>query len=534
MKHTLSTIAILLFTFVNVATINAQTIIPANNCGKVIANEENVTHVSSSYCAEYGAGGSATNMFGVAWSIGLDGVKFAIGDEHGVLPETPAISVPAGYSSVTNPCIMVGTEGGPGTFLWVAVTYLARSATGTADLFMDIYPATNTFAGGLSYTSSFGAPEVGIQLTSSGTVSEIAQPRGDVINQLDNGRVLSNWFTLTWVENGTVHVMADNFRDVYSHQTSNMAMARYCTITGSADLGYPDVAGIQRTQGSSFDRIALITYMDFSYNIYYQEWNISSSELSAANIVVPDGKEPRIDAIDLYTLNGTSSTAPRYNITYRDGNSAIYQYNDKAATPTLLITQLAFPNYFVTAPSTVCGPGNSYTTIYRVMNGDDIYAQQTSGMTGLPVSADYHTVNCNDYKTNVDPSASQLDNVPAMPATVFVCGYDNVSKTIWYNTAGDPLTFSTDGTESVKNTINTSHAEWQVTPNPAYDALNLASDASTTGTYTITDVMGRSVGNGKVSGSANTIDIGKLQAGMYYIKVSQGQWPVQALSFQKL
>lgn len=530
MKQTLSTVTIILLVCLGALTTNAQTIIPANDCGKIIATEENVTHISSSYCAEYGAGGSATNMFGVAWSIGTDGVKFAIGDEHGVLPETPTISVPAGYSSVTNPCIMVGTEGGPGTFLWVAVTYLARSATGAADLFMDIYPATNSFAGGLSYTSSFGAPEVGIQLTSSGMVSEVAQPRGDVINQLDNGRVLSNWFTLTWVENGTVHVMADNFRDVYSHQTSNMAMARYCTITGSADLGYPDVAGIQRNLGGNKDRIALITYMDFSYNIYYQEWNISSTELGAANIVVPDGKEPRIDAIDLYTLNGASATAPHYNITYRDGNSAIYQYNDKAATPTMLITQLAFPNYFVTDPSTVCGPGNSYTTIYRVMNGDDIYAQQTSGLTGLPVSADFHLVNCNEDNHNTNFSASQLDNVSTMPETIFTCGYDNLQKIIWYNTAGDPLNFGPDGTESV---ATAERKMWQLSPNPATDVLKLEGNVAN-GEYVITDVTGRIVNSSNITSGATTIDVHELDGGMYYLKITGNNTASQTLAFRKL
>lgn len=532
MKQTLSTIAMLL-ALLQAGALKAQTIIPADKCGNAIATDEGVTHLSSSYCAEHGADGTTTNMFGVAWSTSTGAIKFAIGDEHRVLPAAPEITVPAGYSSISNPCMMIGSDGGNGSFLWVTVTYVAQSAAGTADLFMDIYPATNTYSGGLSYTSTFGEPVRNIPLTTSGNLSMIAQPRGDVINQIQaagSASVYSEWFTLTWLENGTVHVMADNFRDVYSYQTSHMGMARYCTVTGAADLGYPDVAGIQRNMGSNLDRIALITYMDFSYNIYYQEWNFSAGEIGAPTIVVTNGKEPRIDAIDLYTLNDLSASIPHYNISYRDGNSAIYQYNDKTAASTQLITDLAYPNYMVTNAATVYGPGNTYTTAYCVMNGNDIYAQQMSGTTGMLLSPDYHVVNCSSEQTNTDPSISQLDNVAGVPGTVFICGYDNTHNTIWYKTAGDPLNFSTDGTESVGAVKNVAPGTWAISPNPASDMLNLEMDRRTVNdNFVITDVTGRMVSSGVIIGERAAIDVHHLDAGMYYLKVAG-----KALAFQKL
>ncbi len=535
MKQALSTIAMLL-ALLQAGAVKAQTVIPAAKCGNVIATDEGVTHLSSSYCAEHGADGTTTNMFGVAWSTSAGAVKFAIGDEHHVLPAAPEITVPAGYSSISNPYIMIGSDGGNGSFLWVAVTYVAQSAAGTADLFMDIYPATNTYGGGLSYTSTFGEPVRNIPLTTTGNVSVIAQPRGDVINQIQAAGatiVYSEWFTLTWLENGAVHVMADNFRDVYSYQTSHMSMARYCTITGPADLGYPDVAGIQRNMGSNnVDRIALITYMDFSYNIYYQEWNFSAGEIGAPTIVVTNGKEPRIDAIDLYTLNDISSSIPHYNISYRDGNSAIYQYNDKTATSAQLITDLAYPNYMVTNAATVYGPGNSYTTAYCVMNGNDIYAQQTSGTTGMLSSPDYHVVNCSSEQTNTDPSISQLDNIAGAPGTVFICGYDNTHNTIWYKTAGDPLNFSTDGTESVGTVENPASDTWQISPNPASEKVTLT--GKTGDRYTITDAIGRKVKEGAIQTTENSIDVSRLNAGVYHVQIIQGSMLLQTLKLQKI
>ncbi len=535
MKRPLTLSVLFLLAICYSLTVHSQSIIPASGCGNVIATSATANHLSSSYCAEYSTSGN-TAIYGVAWDDATGNVHFTTGDGSINLPTTD-IAAPAGYAFVSNPCIMIGTPGGYGAFLWVSVVYLATTPAGTSDLFMDVYPARNSFSGGLSYTTDIGAPTTGVQLTTTGNVSATAQPRGDIINEIRvpglPDKISSDWFTLTWLENGVVHAMADNFRDIYSQATTHMSTARYATVTALTELAYPDIAGIQRDNSGETDRMGLLTYMDFSYHIYYVEWNIGTGALSTPDIIASNGKEPRIDAADLYPMNSTTATIPRYNIAYRDANAAIYQFNDKTGVPNLLISQTTYPYYYVTAPMSVLGPGNSYTTVYRATNVNDIYAQQISNVTGTAMSPDYHTVNCDLSENIIDPSASQLDNVPTLPPSIFVCGYDNISKNIWYKTTGDPLDFRGFAL-GITPVAKEDQPNWQLSPNPAKGSILLSTDAYTAGAaYTILDATGRIAATGQLALTDNVVDISQLSAGVYMMRIWGEHTPGQVLKLIK-
>ena len=361
--------------------LQAQTLVAAASVGTPLDYPTGVSTLNNAYCAEYNSGIVSGHVFGAVWDDGLGGVSFNLGNDGSTILTTTAITIPSGYTAVARPDIIIGSNSFYGTVtdsLWVAIIYLASNSHGI-DLFMDVYTIHGTGSGaGFSYANS----TIGIPLTTSGNVDNIWWPHIDGITSVQPtgptaGDVYTTDFAISWTESGDIHLMSDNFQDVFDYYTNSSALltATYNSVSATpASLHQSDIAGIQRDNGTSIDLMGLLTYVDQYGKIYYQEWNISSNTLNTATLFDIGSRMPRIDAIDPYTLNSTPSIA-HYNIAYmrNDNLSHISAYNDVNLTPFDIISYgdviSSVPyNNDQAFPTTACGPdytNNTYTVAYE-------------------------------------------------------------------------------------------------------------------------------------------------------------------------
>lgn len=515
----------------------AQTVLPATGNGTILAYESNVSTLNSSYCAEYLGNTKNNSVYGVTWDDGLGHVKFVIGNNSG--PLTPvSITPPAGYVSVSKPDIAVGADKIATTsFLWVGVIYLATTATGVTNVFMDIYPVNGSNNGGLSYTSDMGLPTRYIPITSAGIISNGSAPRIDAVTRTPapGTAISTNWFAITWPDNGSVYMMYSKFRQIYNYalDPSVLATAKYASShMDMTTFTEPDIATIECTNGSSTDVTVLLSEVDQNNNLYLARWNLTTCTLGAPQLLATDCRSPRIDAIDASNLNNPSASMAHYTIAYRDINKNICIYSDASSTPQRIIDNTLFPYFQADNPAIAYGPGNTYTAVYRVNNGDDIFAQQLDALSETLTSPNFHTVNYPGAYTNTSPSVAQLGNVcDNINNDIFVCGFDFVHGTIWYKTSANPLNFR--GNNVGVNDLPVAR-QCNIYPNPATDVLTITiPERNGICDYMITDINGRAVKQGRLSSGDNILDIRNMSAGAYIVQTTGGNAPAQLMKFIK-
>ena len=331
----------------------------------------------------------------------------------------------------------------------------------------------------------------------------------------------------------------------------------------------PDVAAIGRGTPTDW---ALITYTDASNsNLYYVEWEMGSSpSLPATLDAMGPGSLvsiPRIDAIDDYNVNAIPSSDAVYKVAaqvynYSTGLYEVRTYDNLLyATPTywtssnvvsLPVSYSTPPYYDHYAPTvSMAGPAPFGGSIY---DGTQYMVPHfTHGGAGSDIlymePIDYTVSNAlgspqDDYwVSEYTPSSTSLVYVSASSSNcndVGDCGliawaYPDGSGGINIEYKITPYTyfFKHGNTISQGRSVNNA---WQVYPNPANDQLIIANtgEAGASSTYTITDMLGREQLCDDIQNGNKKIDVSRLEAGNYLIKISSqdGTSEVQRVHFK--
>ncbi len=268
--------------------------------------------------------------------------------------------------------------------------------------------------------------------------------------------------------------------------------------------------------------------------------------------------------------SGTSST-PSISATAStsSGNVSVTANNTcGASTPqTLAITVTTAPATpgTISGNSTVCS-GTSNTYSITAVNGADSYTWTlpsgwlgTSTANSITTSASSTSGNVTVVAENTCGSSSpQTFAVTVNTVDVFVAQFETTlsasatSATFKWINCSDNLPITGETSSSFTATTNGSYAVIvtqnsctdtsacfvistvgiaesaiengiSIYPNPSNDIITIkANDKSLGLSYTITDQMGRQILNGNLTSETTSVDISKLQTGVYFVKVGEG------------
>ena len=366
---------------------------------------------------------------------------------------------------------------------------------------------------------------------------------------------------VTWDDpSGTGHVSAA-FIDLFSLPTTLAVQ----TISNSGKS--PDVAAIIRNVGLSRDEIALVTYTNSTGTaLYYKEWDITALTLSTATTL--DAGEvgtsiavPRIDAIDDFNNNSALSGHANYKVAAQVDSSGYYlvrTYDNilnaglttfwdcsQIADLSVLGTYSA-PPYGHFAPAVSMG-GNYVSALnpndatdymvtdYIHTSGADIlmmepinysnstFLANTNGAYNYYWVSDTPAVTTSGYANAVSSPCNSPTSINSSVIAWAVAS--GTGSAIEYKISPYYYAFKhpeTNGTATVVQNEN-----WQVYPNPTtnFIAINYTGTAVANANYRIVDMLGRTVLAGSLISNNEQIDLRRIPAGNYILKLSGENLP---------
>ncbi len=374
----------------------------------------------------------------------------------------------------------------------------------------------------------------------------------DYSNYFLTGLPFCSQFVVTWDDlGGGGHKVYAALGDV---NLASVGSSKLITPM-SAPQGYmPDVAAI----GASLtnDPTALITYIDASNNELYlanydfSTGNLATSTLDAGTSNSTTITKPRIDAIDDYTNNGSSSIAVYKVAAEVDSNNAMsthvvrtydnLQYGWPSSSVidiTGVLPYMSYPTYVYNnyAPTVALGPQEySIAHFMEYASNSDIYFMEPPNIA-YPTSfmgGDYYWVNShyssgpptiyplsvNAYTDYASAVCSPANN-PGGGAQLYTWA-KRFSGTFYVDykySTGPGYAFRHSPT--AVGTIEKN--SWAVHPNPATDLLTIECGKMNNLTgYSVLDMTGRELMNGTLNCNKTDIDVSFLAAGTYVIKVT--------------
>ena len=344
---------------------------------------------------------------------------------------------------------------------------------------------------------------------------------------------------VTWDDGGSIYAA---YIDLQSSSTS--ISAQFICNSGSK----PDVAGIQRTVSGTQHNMALIAYLNGSQTLDYVEWDYTASSISSITTIgnvsgMSTISSPRIDAIDDYNYNSTSSGNSYYKVAALVYNAAtgyneIRTYDNLSGTSGWTSSGVIswgghhpppYNNYAPSIAMTSPQPGltNPYSGSNYVVShfntapaGDIVMMEPINYSTynslyGPPYK--YFGVNNTTYTSTGGVYANSVSTNCnyVCESTLFAWAYPNslAGYDILWCISLTPYGFRHGVSNNIPGEINKS---WQLYPNPSSNYLTLS--PSCAGNYEITDMIGLSRLNGDITGNLQQINISSLTPGNYILK----------------
>lgn len=370
----------------------------------------------------------------------------------------------------------------------------------------------------------------------------------DLISEFSNtgptGFPFCNIFAISWCNISTTTMYA-------ATATLNAPPATLAGTVIATNAVQCDVAGIQRTVGSGLHNLALLPYVDNSYNkLLYAEWDMTTGGITFVGTLDNGSTStsisaPRIDAIDDYVLN-SSPTVSKYKVAAQVASTTT-SVNEARTYDNLLgytgtsffaVSNVVSPG----APYPAAGPFNSYgpTVAYGSFNSNfySIAHFTMNPLTGLydlflePINVSNPTQVANPpnqyYKVNFIPPFNQTGGFASSVSTpvnkwdddvLVAWATYNTTSTIYWKTTQVPSGSYSFRSTGVANTQATK--VWQIYPNPAIGYLDVnnsdVNEAATT--YNVIDMAGRCVLHGDMQQGVQRINTTQLAAGNYTLQL---------------
>ncbi len=405
--------------------------------------------------------------------------------------------------------------GNPGNDYVLAVIY------GASVTWMRTYRITGTGSGTLN-----AIPTSFQQISTSGSATS-RFPHIDLYPDLSNP--INGWpslhrFVITWSED------FGSGMDVYTRGGDLMTplgLTPLVAITAGGSGMMSDIAAMY-DNGTNI-AYAYIPYFNTSTNAL----DIATLDIGASTFTTASGIDnplqsmPRVDAVQ---LNYAGSGVERYQVAYPKYNGSTFRirsYNDLTLI-TDLTTAAGLGSIDNIQPAVGVGPGpiygtpdygnDNYTVAWRVPNMSHYIAQSIDVTTGS-----VNTSFPNYYVTN---QGAMTVSGPIYFSPVAVSTSTNVGARlltawagngrVWYKYNSNTTGYKTTGVTDIP-----ANEQYALYPNPATTELHI--DGAKKGSYTISDMTGRTLMQGALGSSDNTIDIHALASGFYVAAITEGE-----------
>ncbi len=453
----------------------------------------------------------------------------------------------------STPDVIIGNKIGSVVDFIMAVVFIDNSGNVDIDYFDINFPGAMPGAFTVTYNSSqtlYTAPPSIICYTVH--VDVVAQSSALTSISLP----LCDKFFVTWdVETATVH-------SSYGSLSAYDALLSGPVNFICSDGWKPDVAGIERSVGGSPHLIGCLSFIETCYEyLYYQEWDVTASTISSCSIIgtvsplscAPGFDHPRIDANDDYATNGSGcqykvaceyvdpatgyAEVNTYDATGSAGVIPTSSYIDLSPLPPLLTypaPTLSSP-YFHYCPTVAFGANNSseymISECTNIPGGfGDFFMMEpldnscSGGIAPDPSStpsyfevAKPYSVTSINHANSISTPCNNVGDTSLMAwAITGAGGRINYKRAVYDGSSSTGFNYRS----SKPTNITTLPQSLSIYPNPATNSLTVNNPASIgADRYTIKNVLGQIVLDGRMNTGTQSVDIGTLTGGSYIISL---------------
>lgn len=447
----------------------------------------------------------------------------------------------------THPDVILG---GDASNNYVAVAYSGDDGT-NKDVYLEVYTIHDV---GLSTIYVSACAQYIFKVGNSGAVGDA---HIDIANELYGvNAVKADVFVIGWedaipacaVSLGAIGARAcvESLSHLAGCNTANFTFAPAClnnTVGLNASRGNQvDITIHQDFQGGYR---ADFVFVDNNVNyISIGRWDIGTS-LTRGIHTINSGNTMEFPRIDAYDAPNAATTV-NFDIVYREDNGTwqVQEYNPYTAASNMVTsyyTPAGTNNYNNSKPVVTAGTEDLsntayqfYSLAYQNTDLDEVFVQNININNGtLYGTPDYRIAN--NYTDVLDPVAISNDYIYngtyslMQPNEIYVCWYNNTSGTIDCKARSSAPPVMKPGHSNPEeqtcnyniSTVNKKNAgHMKVQPIPAADKITVDCNGREARSYSINDLTGRVLLQGKMNSLVQDIDLSPLAAGMYLLNVS--------------
>ncbi|MBS1586336.1 MAG: T9SS type A sorting domain-containing protein [Bacteroidetes bacterium] len=476
-------------------------------------------------------------LYAVVWDDGAGTLHLNLADD--ATPTADVLNTTLtgpGFGTMYHPDIIVG---GDYSFYYVMAVYTVNNG-GATNIFTETYMVTGVGSGtGLALVAC-GTPVR--QVANTGTAGDahidIANdPQGVVFTVADTFVIA--WEDMSCTQNtvdpgaravwGSLAQFAGTGCNTAAFHGASGCLNNTNAITGHSGMQV-DIA-VRRDYTNGGFR-AYFAYDDKGLGWVYQgQWHFPSPNVVATGAQIdPTGANnmdfPRIDVPDDVT------TSPYFvaDVVYRYWDGLIWQVvqNNAAIGPDIVTNYFnGPPDHDNSNPVVTRGTGSTFATAFANTAMGEIYSADVDWNTGnltsdfVPLSYDLYQVSMsNDIDGPVAISNDYL-NTGGGP-------YPNEEMVCWYNTHTDEIDCKltaayTPVFKPAQVIVMKEGSKTVAYPNPTRDMIYLKTGANGAESYSIRDLPGREVMQGKISTRPQPVNLGSLANGTYLLYVTNAR-----------
>ena len=471
-----------------------------------------------------------------------------VGKSNSTTLFTVASITPSGsVSSCTNPVVLSTSEGTGNTYQWKLnggniqnATTSTYNATSSGAYSVTITNGTCISTSANTNVTINPTPEVPT-ISTSGTTTFCAGGSVTFTSSSAIGNTWSNGATTQSIivtETGNYSVTVSNGTCSATSSTTNVTVnpsptkptinasgaTTFCA-GGSVTLTSSSVTGNTWSNGATTQSIIVSESGDHSVTVSNGICSATSS--STAVIVNPLPTKPTINA------SGATTFCSGGSITLTSSSSTGNTWSNGATTQATTVT--ASGDYSVTVSNGTCSVTSSLTTI-NVEAGQKITSQPSNQTAIIAGTSQFGIISSNanstyQWQTDLGVGFQNISNVGQYSGTTNntlkvsnITLINNNQKFHCIVTSGNCMETSNTAVLTVNNTmgLNEQNAEilFSVYPNPANNYINIKADQKLYGSaFTIYDLVGKSVLQGKIVAETSKIELSSLSSGFYLIKI---------------
>ncbi len=549
-----------------------------NGYGQTLhTNNHAPTQLTNSYngylnCASYdyevtcGCGTPATS--GMLKAVTIDDGS---GNSYLIVDDGISSPITITLTGAITPDVIIGDDvnniSGSG-YANVAVVYAMQNSSATCttngnDIYLDVYEFSGV-GSSLTYSSS----SLG-NLISQGQGTTNTYPHIDIVAQYStvfgytSPLPLCDVFVIAYADpvqtlsggcSGTNSAFGVNLYEAsLSSPTGGTLVADPYNANATEIPSYVDVAAVERASG---DIVAIFTYAEQGNNIQVNEYDFNTTTWGHSDVAFATNVAdiyPRIDAIDNKSNNAPGGGNAYYVIadqltgTSPLATQCISGKNNTTPSPFTIYTLsgwLASPNFYSDlSPVVTYGANQTYTAAYYHVDGNDDFVSQGIGITGIPNTTNYYTINsvlspiaAGSPKTNAISSTCNNDGSisTSYPPQLFACWNQTSSGTnyVYEKEVGNNTAWKQSPTRVIP--LNKDN-NWTLWPNPATDyvIVSATSTLNTKSSYIISDISGRELIKEDISTQNQHVNIGELANGVYIFHIYENGAEVKIIKLAK-